>query len=124
MTLPLPQAGEHPELGPRVAAIYALVAHRLQTFYDHDHWITQAQAAALCQDWLLRSRQSLPLNERKQLADLSDQIAEQIRAGLSREAGLYTAHELMESLDPRHVSEIGAAIMEECVRALKTALAQ
>ncbi|PLK48985.1 hypothetical protein [Uliginosibacterium sp. TH139] len=108
-----------PDTGTRAAAIYALVAHRLAAFYDHQYWITQAQAAALCSDWLARAQQSLPLSERKLLADLSDQIASQIRDSLSREAGLYTAHELMESLDPRHVSELGASIMDECVRLLK-----
>ena len=106
-------------VGLRVAAIYALVAHRLQAFYDHEHWMTQAQGAALCIEWLVRSKRSLPLAERKHLSDLSDQIASQIRSTLTREAGLYAAHELMESLDPRYVSEFGASIMDECVRALK-----
>lgn len=107
------------DIGTRVAAIYALVAHRLCAFYDHDHWITQAQGAALCADWLTRSKKTLSLAERKHLCDLSDQIATQIKDSLSREAGLYTAHELMESLDPRHVSEVGASIMDECLRVLK-----
>jgi hypothetical protein len=106
-------------VGMRAAIIYALVAHRLAAFYDHEYWITQAQAATLCSEWLTRSRQTLPLTERKHLADLSDQVATQIKDSLSREAGLYTAYELMESLDPRHVSEVGAAIMDECVRVLK-----
>ncbi|MDP5239898.1 hypothetical protein Q9Q94_10160 [Uliginosibacterium sp. 31-16] len=113
-----------PEVGIRAAAIYALVAHRLEAFYDHAHWITQAQGAALCNDWLMRSKQRLSLSERRHLSDLSDQVATQIRNGLSREAGLYTAHELMESLDPRHVSELGASIMEECVRVLKATPAE
>lgn len=108
-----------PGVGARAAAVYALVAHRLSTFYDHGHWITQAQGAALCSEWLMRSKQTLSLAERKHLADLSDQVATQIRDSLSREAGLFTAHELMESLDPRYVSELGASIMEECVRVLK-----
>lgn len=110
-------------LGARAAAIYALVAHRLEAFYEHAHWITQAQGATLCHEWLMRSQQKLSLSERKQLSDLSEQIALQIRNSLSREAGLYTAHELMESLDPRHVSELGASIMEECVRVLKESTA-
>ncbi|WP_417067137.1 hypothetical protein [Niveibacterium terrae] len=110
---------EPADVGARVAAIYALVAHRLSAFYDHDHWITQAQGAALCNDWLMRSKKTLSQTERKQLSDLSEQIATQIRDSLSREAGLYTAHELMESLDPRYVSELGASIMDECLRVLK-----
>lgn len=110
-----------PETGPRVAAMYALVAHRLSTYYDHGHWLTRAQAAALCAEWLPRSRLVLSRVEREQLADLSDTIARQVREGLSREAGLWAAHELMESLDPRHVSEFGASVMAACVAALKDA---
>ena len=110
-----------PGVGTRAATIYALVAHRLQAFYDHEHWITQAQGAALCNEWLMRTRQSLPLKERRLLSDLSEQVAVQIRDSLSREAGLYTAFELMESLDPRYISELGVSIMEECVRVLKNA---
>jgi hypothetical protein len=108
-----------PETGPRVAAMYALVAHRLSTYYDHGHWLTRAQAAALCAEWSPRSGLVLPRAEREQLADLSDAIAAQVRDSLSREAGLWAAHELMESLDPRYVSEFGASIMAECVAALK-----
>lgn len=109
-----------PGIGACAAAVYALVAHRLSTFYDHGHWITQAQGAALCSEWLMRAKQTLPLAERKRISDLSDRVATQIRDSLSREAGLFTAHELMESLDPQYVSELGASIMEECVRVLET----
>ncbi|MBK9395329.1 MAG: hypothetical protein IPN40_16210 [Uliginosibacterium sp.] len=93
-----------PETGPRVAAMYALVAHRLSTYYDHGHWLTRAQAAALCAEWLQRSRLVLSRVEREQLADLSDTIALQVR-GLVARGGPGAAHELMESLDPRHVSD-------------------
>lgn len=110
-----------PPTGIRAAAIYALVAHRLSDFYEHAYWMTEAQGATLCAEWLARSRQNLALAERKHLSALSDQVARQIRDTVSREAGLYIAHELMESLDPRHVSELGASIMEECVRVLKEA---
>lgn len=110
-----------PDTGQRAAAIYALVAHRLDAYYEHGHWMTPAQGASLCNDWLMRSNLSLSLKDRKQLDELSEAITTQIRDSLSREAGLYTAHELMESLDPRHVSELGDSIMEECVRLLKSA---
>jgi len=110
---------DEPGVGSSAAAIYALVAHRLSAFYEHGYWITQAQGAALCSEWFMRSKQSMSLNERKRLSDLSDQVATQIKDTLSREAGLYTTHELMESLDPRYVSELGASIMDECVRILK-----
>lgn len=107
--------------GPRAAALYALVAHRLDAFYEHDRRITPAQGAELCQEWLARAKLSLPLAERRMLSDLSEQVATRIEGSLSREAGLYTAHELMESLDPRYVSELGASVMDECVRVLKSA---
>jgi hypothetical protein len=107
-----------PATGPRVAAIYALVAHRLAAFYDHGHWITEAQALALCADWLQRAQHVLPLAERRVLALVSEDVTAQIRDTLSREAGLWAAHELMESLDPRYESEFGASIMAECVRRL------
>ncbi len=116
-----PPGDELPGEGARVAAIYALVAHQLDAFYEHGQWLSQAQGATLCSEWLARSKKRLPLAERKQLADLGDQVAAQIRDSLSREAGLYAAHELMESLDPRHVSELGASVMDECLRVFKQA---
>lgn len=112
-------SGSDTEFGARAASIYALVAHRLDTFYEHGHWMTPAQGATLCGEWAMRNRRNFPLQERRRMSELSDDIASQIRDSLSREAGLFTAHELMESLDPRHASEIGASIMEECVRVLK-----
>lgn len=114
----VPKAAE-PAVGTSVAVIYALVAHRLTAFYDEGYRFTEAQAAAMCAEWLARSGKTMPLAQRKQLANLSEQVSAHITNALSREAGLFTAHELMESLDPRHVSEVGASIMEECVRVLK-----
>ncbi|MEC5384849.1 hypothetical protein VVD49_03900 [Uliginosibacterium sp. H3] len=110
---------DEPAVGIRAATLYALVAHRLSTYYDHGHWLTQAQGEALCSEWLLRSKKQLSLSERKSCSVLSEGVAAQIKDSLSREAGLYTAHELMESLDPRYESELGASIMDECVRVLK-----
>lgn len=100
--------------GTRVALIYAQVAESLSAFYEHGQWLTVAQGATLCADWLARSRRSLPMDERRQLSALADQLARQIAASLSREAGLFTAHELMESLDSRYQSEIGQTIMAQC----------
>ena len=102
------------ERGTRVALIYALVAERLSAFYEHGQWITEAQGASLGADWLARSGRSLPLAERRRLSALSDDLARQIAASLSREAGLRTAHEMMESLDPNFRSEIGEALMVQC----------
>jgi len=102
----------------RVALIFALAAERLSTYYEHQQWLSEAQGASLAADWLRRSKLSLEFRERRQLSALSDQFARQIAATLSREAGLYTAHEMMESLDPNHHSEIAEALMVECERLL------
>ena len=104
--------------GMRVALIFALAAERLTTYYEHQQWLTDARGASLAADWLARSRNRLPLREREQLSALSDHLARQIAASLSREAGLYTAHEMMESLDPNHHSEIAETLMAECERLL------
>jgi len=104
--------------GTRIALIYALVAERLSVFYEHGQWLTSGQGASLAADWLARSKRSLPVSDRKHLSTLSDQLARQMAAALSREAGLYTVHEMMESLDPNYRSEIGGSLMEECERVL------
>lgn len=106
------------EKGARIALIYALAAERLTLFYEHDQWLTEAQGASLAAEWLARSKRSLPLAERKLLSSLGDQLARQIASSLSREAGLFTAHEMMESLDPRYHSELGLSLMVECERLL------
>ncbi len=102
--------------GTTLALIYALVAERLSVYYEHAHWMTQAQGASLAADWLSRTKQKMPLEMRKHLSNLSDELARQIADSTSREAGLYITHEMQESLDPRYHSEIGEQIMTECVR--------
>ena len=109
--------------GMRVALIFALAAERLTIYYEHQKWLTETQGASLAADWLARSRNRLPLRERQQLSALSDHLARQIAATLSREAGLYTTHEMMESLDPNHHSEIAETLMAECERLLDSGLA-
>lgn len=109
--------------GARIALIFALVAEHLAAYYEHDQWLTQAQGASLAADWLARSKRSLPVGERKRLSALSDELARQIAASLSREAGLYTAHEMMESLDPNHPSDIAQSLMLECEHLLDRELA-
>lgn len=104
--------------GTRIALVFALVAERLAAFYEHEQWLTIPQGATLCADWLARSKRSLPMGERKVLSELALDLAQQIAASLSREAGLFTAHELMESLDSNYQSEIGISIMAECERLL------
>lgn len=111
-----------PDRGTRIALIFALVAERLSIFYEHNQWPTTAQGATLAADWLSRSKLTLPVSERKQLSALSDELARQIADSLSREAGLYTVHEMMESLDPNHQSELSCSLMLECERALDSSV--
>ncbi len=106
------------EHGAKVALIFALTAERLSAYYEHGQWLTEAQGASLAAEWLARSKRSLALAERKQLSALSDQLARQMAASLSRQAGLHSVHEMMESLDPNYQSEIGQALMVECERLL------
>jgi len=107
--------------GIAVALIFALAAQRLSDFYEHGQWLSDAQGATLAADWLARRKESLPLAERRQLSALSDQLARQIAGSLSREAGLYTAHEMTEALDPNYHSELAEAMLVECERLLDTA---
>jgi len=104
--------------GTNIALIFALTAERLSAYYEHGQWLTEAQGAALSADWLSRSQRRLPINERRHLSALSDELARQIGDTLSREAGLYTAHEMMEALDPNYHSEIAESLMAECERLL------
>ena len=109
--------------GTHAALIFALVAERLSTYYEHRQWLTEAQGASLAADWLTRSKRSLPTDQRRHLSALSDQLARQIAGSLSWEAGLYTAHEMMEALDPNYHSELGLSLMAECERMIDSELA-
>ena len=113
-----PEASSPTDRGARVAMIYALVAQRLAAYYEHGQWLSEAQGASLAADWLARGKRKLPLAERRYLSAQSDQLARDIAAPLSRQAGLYTAHEMMESLDPNYHSEIARTLMVECERVL------
>lgn len=104
--------------GIRVALIFALAAERLTAFYEYGQWLTEAQGASLAADWLSRSKNPLPLAERRHLSALSDQFARQIAGQLSREAGLYTAHEMTEALDPNYHSELAQTMLAECEKLL------
>lgn len=118
--VPLTSSPPLTDRGARIALIFALVAERLSVFYEHAQWLTEAQGASLAAEWLARSKRDLPLRERKHLSALSDQLARQMEGALSREAGLYTAHEMMESLDANYHSgsEIAQSLMLECERVL------
>jgi len=104
--------------GTDVALIFALVAERLSAYYDHHQWLTKAQGASLSSDWLARNKRSLPIDKLRHLSELSDQLARQIAGALSREAGLYATHEMMESLDPNYQSDMAQSLMMECERML------
>jgi len=112
---PIPAATDR---GTLVALMFALTAQRLSAFYEHGQWLTPAQGASLAADWLARSQRRLTHEERLQLSRLSDQMARQMAVTLSREAGLFTAHEMMEALDPNYHSELAEAMMKECERML------
>lgn len=118
MTEPQSPTAPETERGVLVALIFALVAERLRVHYEHAQWLTQAQGATLAADWLTRSKRKLPLEQRKHLSGLSDQLARQIAETTSREAGLFVSHELQEALDPRYQSELGQSVMAECARML------
>ena len=114
MRPPEPDPSATNERGASIALIFALLAERLRIHYEHDTWLNQAQCASLAADWLARGKRSMPLQTRKHFADLSEQLAKQIAASASREAGLYISHELQEALDPRYYSELGQTMMQEC----------
>ena len=110
--------------GTDVALIFALVAERLSAYYEYNQWLTKEQGASLSSDWLARNKRGLPIDKRRHLSELSDQLARQIAETLSREAGLYAAHEMMESLDPNYQSDIARSLMIECERMLDNNLSE
>ena len=112
MSSPPPPAADG--RGTRAALIFALTAERLSIWYEHGQWPTEAKGATLVADWLGRTKRSLPLTDRRHLSDLSDQLARRIAGALSREAGLYAVHEMMEALDPNYESDLARSLMAEC----------
>ncbi|QOT78913.1 hypothetical protein [Cupriavidus basilensis] len=106
------------DFNTRKALLFALAAERLSAFYEHRQWMTDAQGATLASLWLSRSKLQLALAERRLLSQLSDQFARQLAGTLSREAGLYTAHEMMEALDPNYQSAFAHDLLDECERLL------
>lgn len=103
----------------RKALLFALTAERLSNYYEHDQWMTVAQGATVAALWLTRSKLTLPLPERRLLSELSDDFARKLAGTLSHQAGQYTAHEMMEALDPRYTSTVASDLMEECERLLR-----
>jgi hypothetical protein len=103
----------------RAALLFALTAERLSAYYEHDKWMTVAQGASLAALWLSRAKLDLPLADRRLLSELSDDFAKHLAATLSHQAGQYTAHEMMESLDPRYRSQVAFDMLDECERLLR-----
>ena len=114
MTTPPPITFEQ-----RQRLLFALVAERLAMYYEHGQWMTVAQGASLAAQWLHRAELQLPLTERRALSDVSDDFARQTAAGLSQQAGLFTAHDMMEALEPRYQSATSADLLDECARLLR-----
>ena len=115
---PTPAPALKLDFNTRKALLFALAAERLSAFYEHRQWMTDAQGAPRESLWLSRSKLQLALAERRLLSQLSDQFARQLAGTLSREAGLYTAHEMMEALDPNYQSAFAHDLLDECERLL------
>ena len=109
------------DFATRKAVLFALVAERLSAFYEHGVWMNDRQGASLAASWLSRAKIRLPPEDGRLLAQLSDEFARLLAGSLSREAGLYTAYEMMEALDPRYQSPHAQAMLEECERLLEEA---
>jgi len=107
------------DFNTRKALLFALTAERLSAYYEHGQWLTEAQGATLAGEWLSRSRLQLALAERRLLSELSDDFARQLAGTLSREAGLYASHEMMEALDPNYQSAFAHDLLDECARLLR-----
>ena len=80
--------------------------------------MTVAQGASLAAQWLSRSGLQLPRADRELLSELSDDLARHLGTTLSQQAGEYTAHEMMEALDPRYQSATTLDMLRECERLL------
>ena len=104
------------ETGLRAALLFALVAERLGTFYEHGAWLKDSQGVTLASGWLTRSNRRIPAEQLKAISACSDTLARQIEASLSREAGLYTAHEMNEALDPNYQSELSQSLLDQCAQ--------
>lgn len=105
--------GDQPGLNG--ALLFALVAERLSWFYDADQWPTEGAMRQQALGWLERARIRLDSARLRELVSASSELAQAAAAQLSRQAGLQTAHEMRESLDPNYHSPIGEAMMAQCI---------
>ena len=113
------QTPQELDLDTRKSLLFALAAERLSAYYEHGKWMTIAQGASLAAQWLSRSKLQLAMRERQLLSELSDQLARHLAATLSHQAGQYTAHQMMEALDPRYRSPVAFDRLDECERLLR-----
>ena len=100
--------------------LFALVAERLAQFYEHGQWATDGRMRQQALDWLQRSKVRIDSPWLRELVAASGDMAREVAASLSREAGLQTAHDMAESLDPNHPSPIGQMMMEQCIAWVET----
>ncbi|WP_347556521.1 hypothetical protein [Robbsia sp. KACC 23696] len=105
----------------RKALLFALTSERLGVYYEHDSWPDDHRALETAQVWLMRQNVSAPPRLIRELAALSGQFARTLADSLSREAGLYMAHEMNQSLDPNHQSPVAMDLLDECGRLLHEA---
>ncbi|RKP46605.1 hypothetical protein [Pararobbsia silviterrae] len=106
---------------PRTRLLFALTAERLSAYYEYAAWMTDAQAVQLTNIWLTRTRVMLTLGEKRAFAELSDRFARELADAVSREAGLFISHELMQALDPDYQSAIAIDVMNDCDARLRDA---
>lgn len=120
--MPLPPTGPERLLsrhadrpGLAGALLFALVAERLTQFYDHGEWVGDGRMRQLALEWLTRAKMKIESPWLRELVAASSDMAKGIAASLSREAGLQTAHEMGEALDPNHQSAVAHLMMEQCI---------
>jgi hypothetical protein len=107
------------DLETRKSLLFALTAERLSAYYEHGQWMTIPQGVSLAAQWLSRSKLQLAHAERRVLSELSDDFARHLAATLTHQAGQFTAHEMMEALDPRYRPALAFDLLDECERLLK-----
>ncbi|KKB62516.1 hypothetical protein WM40_17140 [Robbsia andropogonis] len=105
----------------RKALLFALTSERLSVYYEHDVWPDDNRALDTAKVWLMRQDLVGPPRLIRELAQLSGQFAKTLADSLSREAGLYMAHEMNQSLDPNHASPVAMDLLDECGRLLREA---
>lgn len=105
-------------LDARKALLFALTAERLAVYYEHDQWPDDKTAANTATVWLYRQELIADARLIRALSALSNEFAHTLAATLSREAGLYTSHEMSQSLDPNYQSPVAMDLLEECGRLL------